>query len=272
VSFTLTFPERNPLGERTERHETDPEFSACGNDVSLEHALHHRILTLNRRQWRDGVRAADLLLRRLRLAPAQNLALRDQLAHHGRNLLDGDGVRHPVLIIQLYVIRPQPRQRPIEVGPNPAAQLRARKRACHMELRGDDDLIADRRQRPADQPLILACGVTLSSVVKGAAQIEGLAHQIDRLVFVRRRPVSVTEPHRAQTDSRDFQIASSESTFLHRYLPSLLRSPDIARRTQPLKSAANSLFAAAFRVNERLISGWIAIPQGRYPPTCEMRG
>ena len=28
---------------------------------------------------------------------------------------------------------------------------------------------------------------------------------------------------------------------------------------------------AASRVNERLISGWIAIRQGRYPPTFEMR-
>src|SRR3974390_1000836 len=91
-----------------------------------------------------------------------------------------------------------------------------------MELRGDDDLIADRCQRPADQSLILACGVTFSGVVKGAAQVERLAHQIDRLVLVRRRPVSVTEPHRAQTDRRDFQIATSEFTFLHRYLPSML--------------------------------------------------
>jgi hypothetical protein len=92
---------------------------------------------------------------------------------------------------------------------------RAADKAADKELRGDHDLVADGCQRPADQPLVLTGGVALRGVVKGAAQVERLAHQVDRLVVAHPRPVSVAEPHAAESDRRDFQIALSECALLH---------------------------------------------------------
>jgi hypothetical protein len=87
--------------------------------------------------------------------------------------------------------------------------------AADKELRGDHGLVADGCQRPANQPLVLTSGVTLRGVVKGAAQVEGLAHQVDRLVVAHPGPVSVAEPHAAEADGRNLQIAVTEFAFFH---------------------------------------------------------
>ena len=56
------------------------------------------------------MRPTDLLDGGLRLSPATDLALRDQLAHHRGNVLDSDGRRYPVLVEQLNALGPQTRQ------------------------------------------------------------------------------------------------------------------------------------------------------------------
>ena len=101
---------KEAAGERAERDEPDAELFTDWDDVLLEHPLHDRVLALDCGDRSHGVRPADLLDGGLRLSPATDRALRDQLAHHRGNVLDGDGWRYPVLVEQLNVLGPQTRQ------------------------------------------------------------------------------------------------------------------------------------------------------------------
>lgn len=144
------------------------------------------------------MRPADLLDGGLRVSPATDLALRDQLAHHRGNILDGHRRRYPVLVIQLDILGPKTRQRRLQPGPNLPTDLRPRGRVPDPELRRDHHSVADRRQRPADKSLVLAGGIALGRVEEGAPQVERLPHQVDGIVIADARPVTVAEPDRAQ--------------------------------------------------------------------------
>jgi hypothetical protein len=87
-----------------------------------------------------------------------NLALLDQVLDSARHVLDRDVRVHPVLVEQVEAVGPEPLQRlldgaPVRVGPAveaaglPGGELEA-------ELRRDDDLVADRFERFADELLV----------------------------------------------------------------------------------------------------------------------
>ena len=71
------------------------------------------------------MRPADLLLGGLGLTPAEDLALSDQLAHDGGDVLHRDRVRHLVLVVQLRVIGAQAGQGRIQVLPDLPAEVSA---------------------------------------------------------------------------------------------------------------------------------------------------
>ena len=114
--------------------------------------------------------------------------------------------------------------------------------AADKELRGDHGLVADGCQRPANQPLVLTSGVTLRGVVKGAAQVEGLAHQVDRLVVAHPGPVSVAEPHAAEADGRNLQIAVTEFADRSEALASKVRKSAPSATQFPNNPASGILF------------------------------
>ena len=97
----------------------------------LEHPLHDRAFTLNGGRRRHRVPSADLVFGGLRLSPATDLALRDQLAHHDRNFFDGDGRR--------YSVRPPtPQSDPISLVLMTGSTNQARRGACEI---ADTDLV-----------------------------------------------------------------------------------------------------------------------------------
>jgi hypothetical protein len=124
-SFAVTFPDRKPLARGLNGTKPMPSSSHAGMTSAsnirsmIEYSLWIAAI---------GVTAcapADLLDGGLRLSPATDLALRDQLAHHSGNVLDGHRRRYPVLVIQLDILSPQTRQRRLQPGPNLPTDLRA---------------------------------------------------------------------------------------------------------------------------------------------------
>ena len=92
------------------------------------------------------------------------------------------------------------------------------------ELGGDHDLVADRRERLADQLLVRERAVGLGGVEEGDAALDGGADQRDHLLPVRRRAVGEAHAHAAEAEGRDLE-ALSECALLHRRSPFGRRRP-----------------------------------------------
>ena len=83
------------------------------------------------------------------------------------------------------------------------------------ELRRDHDLIAERRQRFADELFVSEGAVDFGGVEERDAALDGGADQRDHLLLVHRRAIAEAHAHAAEAEGRDFQIAVSEFAFLH---------------------------------------------------------
>lgn len=110
-----------------------------------------------------------------------------------------------MLVVELHAIRAQPRERRLEVGAHLLAELFPHRASVDAELRGDCDLVTNRGQSAADQLLVGAGGVPLGGVEEGAAEIERLAHQLDRLALADPRSIAVAEPHGPEPDGRQLE-------------------------------------------------------------------
>ena len=81
------------------------------------------------------------------------------------------------------------------------------------ELGGDHHLVAERRERLADQFLVGERAVDLGGVEEGDAALDGRADQRDHLALVRRRAVAEAQPHAAEAERRDLEAAAAEVRF-----------------------------------------------------------
>ena len=75
--------------------------------------------------------------------------------------------------------------------------------------------IAERRKRLADEFLVGEGAIDLGCVEEGDAALEGCADDLDHLLLVARRPISIAHAHAAKAESRHFQTTVSKFSLLH---------------------------------------------------------
>ena len=163
---------------------------------------------------------AYLRLRGLRLSPAANLALRDQLAHPERHLFHGFVVGNAVLIVKVDIVRAQTAQRILHGQAHSASAELAlghvltgqRKR---RKLHRQHDAVAKRLHGPPHKFLVHKGPVSFRSIEKGAAELKGSAYEPHGLIFRRADPVAVRKAHAAHAHGRNFQTAASQPSFFH---------------------------------------------------------
>ena len=144
----VDLPGEKALAERAERHEADAQFLERWQDLFLGLAPPQRVLALERRHRLDGVRATDRLHARLRQTEVLDLALANEVLDRACDIFDRNLRVDTVLVEEIDPIGPETFQRrlrdladvrgaAVEAGLLPVLDLEA-------ELRGDDDLIANR--------------------------------------------------------------------------------------------------------------------------------
>ncbi len=89
------------------------------------------------------------------------------------------------------------------------------------ELGGDHHLVAHRRQRLAEQFLVVVGAIGLGGVEEGDAALERGADQGDCRLLLRGRAIAVAEAHAAEAEGGDFEAAFAECALFHGAFPCL---------------------------------------------------
>jgi hypothetical protein len=148
-----------------------------------------------------------------------DFAFADQVLDRARDLLDRHVGIDAVLIEQIDPIGLEPRERRAgdladvrrsAVQPRllPAFELES-------ELRRDDDLIANVRERFADEILVRERPVRFGGIEERDAAIDGGTNDRDAVFASRRLSVAEADAHAAEAERRHVQTVSSEYSFLH---------------------------------------------------------
>ena len=101
---------QQPAAERAVGHEADAQLAAGGERARLVLAGEERVLALERADRVDGVGAAEGRRRGLGEAEEAHLARADQLGHGADGLLDRRLRVHPVLVVEVDRVEPEPLQ------------------------------------------------------------------------------------------------------------------------------------------------------------------
>src|SRR5437764_790193 len=96
-------------------------------------------------------------------------------------------------------------------------RLRASGVNVKAEFCGDDDLLTHGRESFADEFFILERSVNFRRIKKSNASFDGGPNQRDSVFRVNRLIESEAHSHTAETESRNFQTAVSEFSFLHNF-------------------------------------------------------
>ena len=89
------------LAQRAERNESDPKLLKGRHHCLFRLAPEQRVLALERRDWLNGVSAANRLRARFRKAEVLHLAFMNQILHRARNIFDGNIQVDPMLVEQI---------------------------------------------------------------------------------------------------------------------------------------------------------------------------
>jgi hypothetical protein len=148
-----------------------------------------------------------------------DLAGLDQLGHRPPGVLHRHRAVHPVLVVQVDMVDPEPRQRPITGPPDVVrfpvdAHPAAIGPVLVAELGGQHHLVAVSGDRPPDQPLVGERSVHVGGVQQGDAQLQRPVDGGDRLLLVG-RPIRLAHHQAAQADGRDPQTLTAERALLH---------------------------------------------------------
>jgi hypothetical protein len=182
----------------------------------------------------------------------RDLARRHQLRYGAGDVFDGHGRVDPVLVEQVHPVGAQSPQRRVGHTADllgPAVQANgAAIPDVPAELGGDDDPVAHRFERLADEFLVDVGAIDLGGVEEGDAALDGTAQDTDHLVAVARvRAVALAHPHAAETESGHLQ-SLAERSGLHTSSPHqcrdlrtgaslkeipLSRSPHLSADTSP---------------------------------------
>ena len=151
--------------KRTKGYEADPEVLAGRQDVGFGRTPPEGIFALDGRHRLDRMGAADRLRARLGQAEMLDLAGGDQVPDRARDVLDRHVRVDPMLIVEIDDLNPQPLQRAFNGLPDVfRATVEGAGAEVMAELRGDDDVLAERLQRFADEFLVRERAVDLGGV------------------------------------------------------------------------------------------------------------
>src|SRR6266542_747942 len=114
--FLDDFPGQEPLPERAEGNEADPELLERRQDLLLRLAPPERVLALQRGHRLDSMRPADRLDASLRESEVPDLPLRDQLLHRAGDVLDRHVRVDAVLVEQVDRVGAEPLQRSLDAA------------------------------------------------------------------------------------------------------------------------------------------------------------
>lgn len=185
--------------------------------VAFHASFDERVFGLDRGNRLNRVRTADGLGARLREAEVQNLPSLDQIFDRAGHVLNWHGEIDAVLIVEIDAVGPQTLERFLDDLPDalrPAVQA-VRAVDLQAEFGGDDDLVADRRERLADQLLVDVGAVDFRSVEERNASLVGVANDADALGPVHTRTVvAAAEAHVAEAELRDLQATELSSSQL----------------------------------------------------------
>ena len=184
--------------------------------------VHSEVLALHGRHGQDGMRPADRLRAGFGQPEVLHLTGLHEFLDGARDILDRHVRIDAMLIQQVDRVDAKPLERSLD-GLLDVRRLAVRTdepRAAvrlHLEpeLRGDDDLPAERLERLADQVFIRVRAVDLGRVEERDAPFDGLSDERDHLLPVRGRTVGKAHAHAAQAEGRDFQVAFTECALLH---------------------------------------------------------
>jgi hypothetical protein len=170
----------------------------------------------------DRMCAADGLGASLRKSEMMDLAFLDQPLDGAGDVLDRHLGVHPVLVEQIDAIGLEALEHAfghvldvLRPAVQPDQALSGLLVDVPAEFRGDDHLVADRRQGLADKLLIRERAIDLGGVEKRNAALGRRADHPDSFLPAGRRTVAVAQPHAAVPKGRHFQLAVSEVSLLH---------------------------------------------------------
>ena len=136
-----------------------------------------------------------------------DLPFRDQVFDRAGNIFDRHLGVDPMLVEEVDVVGIEPLEHPFGCDldmPGAAVQTRATLSCLRVdipaELRGDDDLAADRGQSLADEFFIGERPVGLRCIEERHAMIGGGADERDAVLAIRCRTVSVAQTHATKAD------------------------------------------------------------------------
>ena len=148
-----------------------------------------------------------------------DLTLVDELFYGACHILDRHVRVHTVLIEQVDMVGPQTFQ--CRVGDFPDA-LRAaiQPRLCiarsEAEFRCDHHAVAKRGQGFADKFFVHEGTVGFGGVEESHTELGGRPNQLDRVLPASSGPIAITQPHAAEADGRDFEVAAAQLALMHR--------------------------------------------------------
>ncbi len=175
--------------------------------------------------------AADVGGAGFREAEEADLAFPHQLTDRAGDILDRHVRIDAVLVEEVDTVGLQALERGLGDLPNVfRATIDARLRIAVLEAepRRDHHPITERGEGFADELLVSERAVGFRRIKKGDAALVGRPDEGDRLLRFGRWAVGEAQPHAAQPDGRDFQVAVTEFALLHS--ASLLRcSPNPLR-------------------------------------------
>ena len=115
-------PRQEPAPQRAVGHHPDPQLAQGGQHLVLEVAGEQRPLVLPGADRVDGMGPAHRRRRRLRDPQVPDLAGLDQLGHRPPGVLDRHRPVHPVLVVEVDMVDPEPLQR-LVAGPPHVVRL-----------------------------------------------------------------------------------------------------------------------------------------------------
>ena len=207
------------LAERTERDESDAQFFQRRQDLLFRLTPPKRVLALQRRNRLDRVCPADRLHARFGQTEVLHLAFANQVLDRTGDVLDRHVGIDTVLVEQIDAVRPEALQRRLGyladvLGPAVETSLLPVLEP-EPELRRNDDLIPNGRERFADDLFVRERAVHLCRVEEGDAAVDRRADHRDALFTAGGRSVAEADAHAPEAEGRHFQSARAQSAFLH---------------------------------------------------------
>jgi len=238
----VDLPGEEASAERAEGNESDSEFFERGKNFLFRLTPPERVLTLERRDGLNFVRAADGSHACFGEAEVLHLALLDQIPDGAGDVFDGNIGIHAVLVEEVYDVGLEALERGVGdfadvLGTAVEAGGTADRGGINYpaEFRGDDDLVAEGREGFADKFFVDVRAVNFGGIEEGDAAFEGGADECDAFLLAHGRTEAEAEPHAAEAERGNFEIAFTEFAFLHR---------------------------VSFRVAGRRGSGWLGLRPG----------